>query len=116
MCEERLMQPIPHKITYYDEHPYQKWATCRCGFRTKVLTTRHGVEDEVLKHDADVQRMRLNLGTRNPSLKSQRDYFRSMAENPNVAPRDRRLWGMLADELDARVENPADSADQPSLF
>lgn len=74
------------------------------------------VEDEVLKHEENVNRARLQLGTRTPSLKSQRDYFRAMAENPNVEPRDRRLWGILADELDTRVEDPADNADHPALF
>lgn len=107
---------MAHKITYFADHPIEKYARCRCGFLTKRHRTMDDVEDEVLHHEANVNRARLQLGTRTPSLKAQRDYFRKMAENPNVEPHDRRLWGILADELDARVEDPTDNDDHPPLF
>lgn len=105
-----------HKVTYFADRPLEKYARCKCGFLTKRYKNMDDVEDEVARHEANVNRARLQLGTRTPSLKSQRDYFRQMAENPNVEPRERRQWGILADELDQRVEDPADYADHPQLF
>lgn len=107
---------MSHKITYFADRPLEKYARCKCGFITKRYRTVNDVEDEVMRHEANVNRARLQLGTRTPSLKSQRDHFRAMAENPNVDPHDRRQWGILADELDTRVEDPAYTADHPTLF
>jgi hypothetical protein len=105
-----------HKVTYYADDPFEKYAHCRCGFATKRHRTMDDVEDEVAKHERDIERIRLQLGTRTPSLESQRDYFRKMSDDPNVAPADRRQWGILADELDRRIEDPVQTANQPSLF
>jgi protoheme ferro-lyase len=94
---------MAHTITYYNDNPYERYARCRCGFTTQHYRTLDSVEDEVHKHEQQIERIRLALGTRNPTLKSQRDYYRQMAEDPNVEPSDRRLWARLADELDHRL-------------
>jgi hypothetical protein len=105
-----------HKVTYYSDRPLEKFARCRCGFVTKRHKNMDDVEDEVARHEANVNRARLQLGTRTPSLKSQRDYFRMMAENPNVDPHERRQWGILADELDTRIDDAVTTDNHPSLF
>ena len=106
---------MAHKITRFtDDH--EKYARCRCGFVTKKHRTRDDVEDEVRKHEEQIELLRLNLGTCTPSLASQRDYYRKMADDPNVSPADRRLWGTLADELDKRLGNPNADDDQPTLI
>lgn len=107
---------MSHKITTFNDGPLNKWARCRCGFTTSRYRFHDDVEDAVAKHEADVERVRLALGTRNPSLKSQRDYYRAMAEDENVAPHDRRLWANLAGELERRLGNPDANADQPTLI
>lgn len=107
---------MAHSIEHFDDVPFQNWARCRCGFTTKKCRTRQEAEDDVNKHWQEVERVRLHLGTRNPSLQSQRDYYRQMAEDENVTPHDRRLWAILADELDRRVGSPVTDADQPTLI
>jgi hypothetical protein len=105
-----------HRITYDADRPLEKFARCRCGFITKRYKNMDDVEDEIRKHQADIERIKLQLGTRTPSLKSQRDYFRKMAENEHISPKDRRQWGILADELDARIEDDVTPDNHPSLF
>lgn len=105
-----------HRVTYFEENPFSHYARCKCGFLTKKHRTKQDVEDEVRKHEDAIERIRLHLGTSNPSMKSQRDYYREMAENPNIEPHDRRLWGILADELDKRLGRPITEDDQPTLI
>jgi hypothetical protein len=103
-----------HRITYHDEDIWRQYARCRCGFITKEHRTRDNVEDEVAKHQADVERIRLHLHTGVPTLKSQARYYRDMAENPQVEESDRLLWARLADELEARL-GPTSAKDE-TLF
>jgi hypothetical protein len=107
---------VSHKISHFDSGPFDHWARCRCGFTTKHHRTTDDCDDEVARHEADVERVRLALGTRNPTLKSQRDYYRQMSEDENVEPHDRRMWGILADELDRRLGKPITPEDQPTLI
>lgn len=107
---------MSHKVTFFNDRPFDHWARCRCGFTTKHHRQEDDTVDEVRRHEADIERIRLALGTRTPSLKSQRDYYRSMAENENVAPHDRRQWAVLADELERRLGQPITEADQPTLI
>ena len=107
---------MSHKVTWFNERTFDYWARCRCGFTTKHYRMMDDVEDEVAKHEAAIEKVRLALGTRTPSLKTQRDYYREMADNENVSPHDRRLWGKLADELDKRLGQPITDDDQPTLI
>lgn len=103
-----------HKITYYDKEPYF-YARCRCGFVTKEFIHKWQVEDEVKEHERFVDRIRAYLGTSKPTLKSQRDYYLEMSEDPNEPPANRRLWKMLADELTPRVRERR-QPEQETLF
>lgn len=105
-----------HKIDYYADRPLEKYARCKCGFVTKFYKNMDDVEDEVRGHMLAIERLKLQLGTRTPSVKSQRDYFRKMAENEHISPKDRRLWGILADELDQRIGDDVTPDNHPSLF
>src|SRR5690242_21716285 len=100
-----LRRDMAHRVTYFfvkdSATPHR--ARCRCGQTSKQRRTKEQAEDDVTKHRADVERLKLQMQSRNPTLESQRDYYRSMADNPEVALKDRKLWGMLADELDIRL-------------
>lgn len=52
-----------------------------------------------------------------PSLKETRDHYRRMSEDPDISKADRYMWGVLADEIDRRLnEGGADDGTQTLLF
>jgi hypothetical protein len=110
---------MSHKITHFalTVEPPKHFARCSCGFRTKDYLQPHHVGDEVLRHQNAVERLRLQLGTRTPSLKNQRDYFEEMAANEGLPEADRVLWARLAEEITQRLNDRDDaSSQQPGLF
>ena len=88
--------------------PVRYYARCRCGHKTPDRLMRHHVGDDMLKHDNAIERLRLQLGTRTPSLKDQRDYYEQQAENPDLPLPERALWRQLADELTGRLGDRGD--------
>lgn len=56
---------------------------------------------------------RLAARTRFPSLKSSAAYYRKMSTEPSATAKERELWSMLADELEARLGS---TQDQDTLF
>lgn len=107
---------MSHRITYEAPSPFEQYARCRCGYTTEKMRTRDMVEDEVAKHQDQVERIRLQLGTKNPTLKSQARYFREMADDPNVSPHDRRWWDRLATELEQRIGATPANGGEEALF
>lgn len=53
---------------------------------------------------------------RRPTLRGTRDWFREQAEREDLPGADRRLWGMLADELDRRLPPDDPYGEDPPLF
>ena len=107
-----------HVPTYFNEAAFKHYAVCSCRkFRTKTHRSNDDAEDEFFKHIEMVERARLHLGTRTPSLKHQRDYYREQADDVNLPANERELWEQLADELDARLnDGERAEADQPRLW
>lgn len=82
-------------------------AGCLCGWTSdprQVYRTFQQAEDQVMAHDRMVERARHHLSKRDPSLSSQRDYYQSQADNPQVSPEDRALWAQLAQGLSRRLD------------
>lgn len=107
-----------HKITWHrlEGGIAKHAAVCRCGWRSSKQTVLQVVEDEVLKHGEEVERLRAWLGTRTPSLKAQYDYYKEKAEDPSESESARALWKQLAQELSVRLNINAPQWDQPPLF
>jgi hypothetical protein len=109
-----------HRIRYEASGTGQQrehWATCSCR---KWASVHHGsrkeVEDDATKHLNDVRKARLSLSRGNPSLASQRDYYRQQQDNTMQTPRDRALFRQLADELDHRLGVGHEADDEPLPF
>lgn len=92
-----------HKIAYVEDKG-RHHGRCSCRFQTKVFLHKWQAEDEVREHLALVDRVRAYLETKNPTVKSQHDYYRERADDPDETPENRRLWQQLADELEPRVK------------
>lgn len=82
---------------------------CTCRQRSNWFEEKYKAEDWCREHLEGIARVRAYLaGT--PSLKSQRDYFNEMAEDPNTSEADRLLWQQLANEITHRLgETPAET-------
>lgn len=89
-------------------------ARCSCGKKSPI-TDRGTVEGWWYAHQQEIERTRAYLGTRTPTLKSQRDWFIKQAENPDNDPDDRALWRQLAEEIDRFVSKKAPMG-QEALF
>ena len=110
-----------HTATYIDRTAFDHTVRCSCGWMPdakRKYATRQMVEDEFYRHYQMVERVRKHLahGKGTPSLASQRDYYRLMANDPNVPEKDREQWKMLADGLDRRLGKPVTAEEQPELF
>jgi len=103
-----------HKITHYEVEGGRR-ARCRCGFQTLKYEHQWQVDDEVEKHHAKIERVRAYLETRNPTVKSQYQFFSEKADDPDETPENRALWRQLADELAPRVKDKK-PAPQETLF
>jgi hypothetical protein len=65
------------------------------------------------KEQKEQARKGLEFG-KHTSLRTQRDYFRRMADDTDNSDKDRRLWAKLADELDRRIKaRPSDHNPNP---
>lgn len=78
-------------------------ARCSCRQQSKFYAQRWQAEDWRDQHLALVERIKSHLGHHNPSLKSQRDYYHQMENDPEVTEHDRGLWRQLREELDRRL-------------
>jgi len=98
-----------HSLTTFRAN--QEWnCWCECTSRSPGFQHRWEAEDWGIAHLHDVERVRIHLGNRNPSLVDQRNWYRDRAKNdPN--PAYRKLWEQLAEGLDHRIGQPPD--DQP---
>lgn len=98
-----------HKMTYMSFDNDRHKARCTaCGWSSFELPTSQAVQDAVRKHREDVERIKAHLGNRNPSLESQADYYREMADNASLDKEQRDQWKALADEIDRRLgRNPS---------
>jgi hypothetical protein len=77
---------------------------CSCRMRSPVYDHRWEADDWNRNHLAIVDRVRTHLA-RSPSLRDQYAWFSRQAEQA-ADPEDRRLWGMLAEELGHRLGSP----------
>lgn len=90
-------------------------ARCFCKQKSPI-GDRGSIELWWYEHQEEVARIRAHLGTRNPSLKSQRDWFITQAENTDNPHDDRELWRQLADELDRFIAKKAPVLQSETLF
>jgi hypothetical protein len=90
-------------------------ARCACRQISKRVPMRWQAEDWEREHLDYIEKVKAHLGTRTPSLKSQRDYYRSKAEDPSVSAAEREQWAMLADGLDRRVGD-REYGEEPMLW
>lgn len=103
-----------HTFKYIEDGATKHYARCSCRFQTKSHQHRWQVEDEVREHLTLIERVKSYLGTKNPTLKSQRDYYLERAEDPDETPANRRLWLQLAEELTPRVKpTKGETVDEP---
>lgn len=90
--------------TLQGKEGYTYQAVCTCRQRSLTYPNRWEAENWREYHTDLVGRVRIHLAHgKNPSLSSQRDYFRSMEQGINTPASDRVLWKQLADELDRRL-------------
>lgn len=106
-----------HKIEY-EQHTNLTWrALCACRNHSPLVDTKQEAEDWAVQHLAQVERARAALRPRNPpSLESQMAWYRKQAEDPGNPEKERRLWAMLADELESRVVGGTPPDDTERLF
>ena len=90
-----------HRVTYIGALDRCQ-ARCSCEKRSEI-GSRGDVEEWHFRHTQEVERIRAHLGSRNPSLKSQRDWFVLQAENTDNSYDDRTLWRQLAEEVDRHI-------------
>lgn len=99
---------MSHKMTHLqvgNSQPFKHAARCKCGQYSGPLDQKWEVDDWVREHHAKIEVIKAYLGTKTPTLKSQRDYYLMMSENPEVVASDREMWKLLADELGKRVND-----------
>lgn len=97
-----------HNITFLTLNPpFNCGARCQCGWSAERSTTWQKVQDQVMHHEVMVQRARAQLGSKRPTLRSQRDHYREMALDETNSQHERNLWTQLADELDQRLNDQA---------
>lgn len=75
---------------------------CSCRMQSPVLPHRWEADDWTRAHLTTVERVRVHLRDRTPSLKDQRDYFRKQASRATDET-IKRQWNELADGLDHRI-------------
>ena len=91
-------------------------ARCSCDKRS-ALGDRGDAEAWDFGHRQEIERIRAQLGTRTPSLKSQRDWFLQQANNEENPHEDRALWRQMADELERFLKDRArPPLEQATLF
>jgi hypothetical protein len=80
---------------------------------------RGDVEEWIFKHNELVERVKAQLGSRTPAMKSTLAWFRMQEVNTDNPAEDRVLWKKLADEMEsftaARQVRTA-SLQQPQLW
>lgn len=84
--------------------------SCVCGWRSPQFVTYDKALKLCDKHELQARTGRLNLGPRQPTLKTTARMFRENAENAVYTADERVMWDMLAteaeDELAARSNAP----------
>lgn len=87
-----------HRVTYLGSGDRSQ-ARCSCKQKSPIVT-RGDAEGWWYDHLQEVERVRMHLGTRNPTLKSQHAWFVKQAEDTGNPVEDRELWRQLADEME----------------
>lgn len=99
------------------ENPSRYRGVCNCRQVGKWSPLRGDAEDWIYHHMQVVERARSGLRNRTPRLTDQRDYYREMADNPEVPANERELWDQLAKEIDHRLnDHGAPNAGEAGLF
>lgn len=105
------------KVVRYGEDEYI--TRCEgCGWKHPGSTTnRQEAEDWIAVHEKQIERIRTHLGTKTPSLKSERDHYLDKSVDPYETAENRAIWKQLADELSTRLNDEGTDPDrQPRLF
>lgn len=89
---------------------------CSCRARSKIEKSHWDAQKWTFAHASEIARIRTHLSGRAPSMKDQRDYYASKAQDDAIPAAQRRLWAQLADELTRRLGENERAADQPQLF
>lgn len=90
-------------------------ARCNCRWTGKQTRQKWEAEDEEREHQEKVQRVLALLRPRAHTaslVKSERDYYREKADDPDETEENRVLWRQLADELDTRVRDRRPTQDE----
>lgn len=108
---------MSHKFTRGETEgwPPRVYSRCRCGHYIKPMEFTWQVEDEERRHFQLVERVKASLTRREPSIKTQRDYYLERANDPEESRENRALWQQLADELTPRVKDKK-PGEQETLF
>ena len=105
---------VRHLYIENDVKPFT--ARCRCGWSAVHSMKRQQVEDQIIAHHDNVERLRAALRGQ-PSLSSTRDYYLMMSTNPEQDPDQQALWRRLADEITHRLnDTDTGSEQQAGLF
>lgn len=91
------------------------WAKCSCREKSGV-GDQGFVEAWAYAHHKQIEKIRTHLGSRNISLRTQREWFLTQADNAENPAEDRVLWRQLADELERYVTRTQPTLQQDALF
>jgi len=105
-----------HDISLIETIEGRAQAICKCGARSTYTSDRGAIDEWIFHHEALVEQVKAHLGSRTPSLKSQRDWFMSQADNTENSTDDRDLWRQLADEVDRHLTSRTPVRQDETLF
>lgn len=108
-----------HKVTFIKRSEMDHTARCQtCGWTPDVkrrYVTRQMVEDEVAKHHAENNRVKMLLRSKVTSLEKERDHAEAKMNDPNVPDNERSTWRILYEDLSARCGHTPTPEEQPEL-
>jgi hypothetical protein len=104
-----------HRITYLEAMDGKCQARCSCKAKS-TFGSRADADEWTYRHHELVEQVKAHLGSKTPSLRSQRDWFRLQADDPENTRDDRDLWRQLADEVDRHMASKVPVIQSETLF
>lgn len=91
--------------TWIEERDGLHRARCSCHWTSSIVSGEREAGDAIAIHQRDVERATRKYGVGN--LSYARNWYRQQSEREDISVKDRDLWKVLADELDARLNEPS---------
>ncbi|HEY5420933.1 MAG TPA: hypothetical protein VIL10_09370 [Marmoricola sp.] len=103
-----------HKPVVVTDNADRFFGKCNCGWNSGLTRRlqRWQAEDDVREHERNVELAVANLRRGRGSLRTDRDHAAQMLEDPNVSAKDKRVWQIIFDGADQRLnDHTADDGD-----